>query len=241
MSLLDLRDEVAIVTGASRGIGLVIATTLQRAGARVIGLDLEISPELEAVSTLTFAADVKHPPGLAAIAAELDAAEVAPTILVNNAGIARDGVSWKLTDEAWDLVLAVNLKGAFNVARQWIPSLRAEGRGSIINISSINGLRGKFGQCNYAAAKAGLIGLTKSLAREVGAFNIRVNAIAPGMVATDLTLDLPEAIQAKAKEEALLPELATPQDIANAVLFLCSPLAARITGQVLQVDAGQYL
>ena len=146
-----------------------------------------------------------------------------------------------MSDEEWQSVLSVNLTGAFNLTRALAANMRSLGNGSIVNITSINGIRGKFGQANYSASKAGLIGLTKTLARELGPKGIRVNAVAPGMVMTEMALALPEEFLAKAKEESVLPELALPEDIANAVIFLLSDAARMITGEVIKVDAGQYI
>jgi len=146
-----------------------------------------------------------------------------------------------MSDEEWDAVIAVNLTGAFHVLRAVAAGMVAAGNGRIVNITSINGLRGKFGQINYSAAKAGLIGMTKTAARELGPKGITVNAIAPGMVLTEMALALPEEFRAQAIRETATKELATPEDVANAVLFLLSDGARMITGQVLQVDSGQYI
>ena len=170
-------------------------------------------------------------------------AELPPktSLLVNNAGITRDRSLAKLSDEEWQAVIAVNLTGAFNMIRAMTPLMRAAGSGRIVNIASINGLRGKFGQANYVAAKAGLIGLTKTSARELGPKNVTVNAVAPGMVLTDMTRKLPEQIRQQAAEEAALTYLPEPKDIALVVLFLLSDAARMITGEVIKVDAGQYI
>ena len=146
-----------------------------------------------------------------------------------------------MSDADWAAVLNVNLTGAFNMIRAVAPLMAGQGFGRIVNITSINGMRGKFGQANYAAAKSGLIGLTKTAAREFGKKGITVNAVAPGMVMTDMARALPEEILARAVAEAALPELADPQDVSNAVLFLLSDAARAITGEVLRVDAGQYI
>ena len=146
-----------------------------------------------------------------------------------------------MSDEEWGSVLDVNLGGAFRMIRALAPRMRAAGYGRIVNITSINGLRGKFGQSNYAAAKAGLVGLTKTAARELGPKGITVNAVAPGMVLTEMALALPEEFRQRAAAEAVLPDLATPQDIAACVLFLLSDAARMITGEVIRVDAGQYI
>jgi len=163
------------------------------------------------------------------------------SLLVNNAGITRDRSVLKMTDEEWQSVLSVNLTGAFHVVRALAPAMRDAGYGRIVNITSINGIRGKFGQANYSASKAGLIGLTKTLARELGPKGITVNAVAPGMVMTEMAKALPEEFLAKARAESVLPALAEPEDIANAVLFLLSDAARMITGEVIRVDAGQYI
>jgi acetoacetyl-CoA reductase/3-oxoacyl-[acyl-carrier protein] reductase len=166
---------------------------------------------------------------------------VPPTLLVNNAGITRDRSIAKMSDVDWAAVLNVNLTGAFNMIRAVAPLMARQAFGRIVNVTSINGLRGKFGQANYVAAKAGLIGLTKTAAREFGRKNITVNAVAPGMVMTDMARALPGEVILKAVDEAVLPELADPADISNAVLFLLSDAARAITGEVLRVDAGQYI
>ena len=175
------------------------------------------------------------------MAAALDAMDAPPTLLVNNAGITRDRSLIKMSDEEWRDVLDVNLTGAFNTIRALAPGMAEAGGGRVVNITSINGLRGKFGQANYSAAKAGMIGLTKTAARELGRKGITVNALAPGMVMTDMAHKLPEEFIRKAKDEGVLGRLSEPDDIANAVLFLLSDAARSITGQVLQVDSGQYI
>ena len=162
-------------------------------------------------------------------------------ILVNNAGSNRDSVVWKMTDQAWDEVLDADLGAAFRFTRAVVPIFREAGVGRIVNISSINGMRGKFGQSNYAAAKAGLIGFTKSIARELGGFNITANVVAPGLIETDMVKGMPEEAKQKSLSEIVLGHLGTPEDVAAAVTFLVSPRARHITGIVLQVDGGQYL
>ncbi len=164
-----------------------------------------------------------------------------PSVLVNNAGITRDRTIGKMSGADWADVIAVNLTGAFNMIRAVAPLMIARGFGRIVNITSINGLRGKFGQANYAAAKAGLIGLTKTAAREFGKKGVTVNAVAPGMVMTDMARALPKEVLDRAASEAALGAFATPCDISNAVLFLLSDAARAITGEVLRFDAGQYM
>ena len=238
---MDL-NQTAWVTGASQGIGLACAQGLASAGAQVVGLDISVSAELRAVAHTAVEVDISQFDAVEQQVATLADAGLTPTIIVNNAGITRDGVLWKMTEENWDAVIAVNLKGAFNLIRHLAPLMRKQGQGgSIINVTSINGLRGKFGQSNYAASKAGLIGLTKTAARELGRAGIRVNAVAPGMVLTEMARGLPEPVLKKAIDETVLGKLATVEDIADAVVFLASSTSGHITGQVLQVDGGQYI
>ncbi len=176
-----------------------------------------------------------------AVADAVAALPTAASLLVNNAGITRDRSLQKMSDSEWAAVLNVNLTGCFNMIRAVAPAMTTNGFGRIVNITSINGLRGKFGQANYAAAKAGLIGLTKTAAREFGKKGVTVNAVAPGMVMTDMAKALPPEILKRAVDEAALAELAHPDDIADAVLFLLSNAARAVTGEVLRVDAGQYI
>ncbi|MCC6150799.1 MAG: 3-oxoacyl-ACP reductase FabG [Planctomycetes bacterium] len=237
----DFTGQVAWVTGASRGIGLAVARAFHGRGAKVVGLDLDVSPELRAFAAQAVELDVSSTSGVSAACAALAKQGLAPDALVNNAGVTRDSVVWKMSEESWDLVLDVNLKGAFNLTREALPLMREKQQGAVVCVSSINGLRGKFGQSNYAASKAGLIGFAKSVAREAGKFGVRVNVVAPGMVETEMAQKVPPEIRQKALDETLLGRLAAPEDIANAVLFLSSGLGKHITGQVLQVDGGQYL
>lgn len=228
--------RVAVVTGGMRGIGRTIAEGLVAGGAEVHVFDREAGDP---------------PPGL--IAHPVDVSDSASVngafaaigkpvhLLVNNAGITRDRSLLKLSDEDWQAVLQVNLTGAFNLIRAVAPGMVVAGTGRIVNIVSINGLRGKFGQANYAAAKGGLIALTKTAAREFGPKGVTVNAVAPGMVLTEMTAHLPAEIRARAEAESALKRLPEAGDIAAATLFLLSDLARRITGEVLKVDAGQYI
>jgi len=162
-------------------------------------------------------------------------------ILVCNAGITWDGVIWKMSEEQWDRVIAVNLKGYFNYNRAAAMVFKEQKRGKIVNISSINGLRGKFAQCNYAASKGGEIALSKSLAKELGKFNVNVNVVAPGMVLTEMMEAIPAEFKATAMAETVLGRFATPDDVAHLVAFLCSERARHITGEVIKIDGGQYI
>lgn len=228
----------AIVTGGSRGIGRTIAGALGEAGAQVHVFDIDGPQQSDSFPHQFVRIDIADSDAVKVAIADLPQA---PTLLVNNAGITRDRSIAKMSDVDWAAVLNVNLTGAFNMIRAVAPLMARQAFGRIVNIASINGLRGKFGQANYAAAKAGLIGLTKTAAREFGPKNITVNAVAPGMVMTDMARALPDEVIRKAVDEAVLPELADPTDISNAVLFLLSDAARAITGEVLRVDAGQYI
>jgi NAD(P)-dependent dehydrogenase (short-subunit alcohol dehydrogenase family) len=234
----SFRDHRAIVTGGSRGIGRAIADALGDAGAQVSIFDVNEPDRLERSKHRFVRVDIADGNAVRAAIGEF---EKAPTLLVNNAGITRDRSIAKMSDSDWSTVLNVNLTGTFNMIRAVAPRMVEQGFGRIVNITSINGLRGKFGQANYSAAKAGMIGLTKTAAKELGAKGITVNAVAPGMVMTDMARVLPEEILITALDEAALIELADPQDISNAVLFLLSDAARRITGEILRVDAGQYI
>ena len=234
---LDFSGRAALVTGGSRGIGLAITRALIDHGASVHVFDL--APGEGADEWYAFhQVDIADSASVAAAVSRLPSPIV---LLVHNAGITRDRSILKMSDDEWQSVLAVNLSGAFHVTRALAPAMREAGYGRIVNITSINGLRGKFGQANYSASKAGLIGLTKTLARELGPRGITVNAVAPGMVMTEMARSLPAEFLAKAREESVLPALAEPEDIANAVMFLLSDAARRITGEVIRVDAGQYI
>ena len=235
---LDFKGRAAVVTGGARGIGLAIARALLGHGARVNVFDISPGEEKEAAPYRFHPVDIADS---ASVAAAVSRIAEPVSLLVNNAGIARDKSMVNMSDEEWNAVLSVNLTGAFHVTRALAPAMRKAGYGRIVNITSINGMRGKFGQANYSASKAGLIGLTKALARELGPKGVTVNAVAPGMVMTDMARGLPEEIVARAKAESVLPELARPEDVANLVLFLLSDAARMITGEVIRVDAGQYI
>ncbi|HEY6203722.1 MAG TPA: 3-oxoacyl-ACP reductase FabG [Candidatus Limnocylindria bacterium] len=246
----ELTGRVALVTGGSRGIGRAIATDLARAGADVVftfrsdsdGAALTMRV-IEARGRCAIALRADGTDRTAAGRAVMDtvARFGRLDILVNNAGINRDAVVWKMDDYAWDDVLDADLGAAFRFTRAAVPAMRDSGGGRIVNIASINGLRGKFGQSNYAAAKGGLIAFTKSVAREVAAFGITANAVAPGLIETDMVAAMPEKARAASVAETVVGHLGIPEDVAAAVTFLASDRARHITGTVLQVDGGQRL
>jgi 3-oxoacyl-[acyl-carrier protein] reductase len=228
--------RTALVTGGARGIGRGIAERLARRGAQVEVFDREAGVPGDGLRF--HVVDITDGKAVTAAVAALPAP---PLLLVNNAGITRDRSLLKMTDDEWDAVIDVNLTGAFHVLRAVAPGMVAAGFGRIVNVVSINGLRGKFGQANYAASKAGLVGLTKTAARELGPKGVTVNAVAPGMVLTEMALALAAEFRQKALDESVLKQLPEVEDIANAVLFLLSDAARMITGEVLRVDAGQYI
>jgi len=247
---MNLEGKNAIVTGGSIGIGTSIALTIGRAGANVAINYRRHADEANAV------VDEIKKMGRKALAIKADVASFKEAeemvkkvveefgsidILVCNAGINRDNVVWKMTEEDWDTVITTNLKGYFNYIHAVAPYFREQKHGRIINITSINGLRGKFGQSNYAASKAGIIGLTKTVARELGRSQVTVNAIAPGMILTEMAKQLEQKWLDIAKAETVLDKLGEPEDVANLVVFLASDLAGHITGQVISVDGGQYI
>ena len=247
---LGLRGKGAIVTGGSLGIGRAIALELAREGVSVAVNYRRHDSEASAVVSqieklgqkgLTVKADVSSYSDAEKMVSQVVGAFGGLHILVCNAGITSDGVIWKMTEQQWDQVIAVNLKGYFNYNRAAALVFKEQKYGKIVNISSINGLRGKFGQANYAASKGGEIALSKTLARELGRFNVNVNCIAPGMVLTDMMQKIPMEFQAKAMDETVLGRFATPEDVAHLVAFLCSDLARHITGEVIKVDGGQYI
>jgi 3-oxoacyl-[acyl-carrier protein] reductase len=247
---MNLDGRTALVTGASRGIGRAVALALAKTGANVVinyvsnaraGQKVAGEAERAGARVLLFQADVSRPEE----AAELVQAGVDEfgrlDILVNNAGITRDNLLMRMQDEDWDAVLNVNLKGAFNTTRAALRYMLKARYGRIINISSIIGLRGNAGQANYAAAKAGLIGLTKSVAREIGSRNITVNAVAPGFILTEMTDKLPQEVRERMISEIPLGRFGTPEDVAALITFLASEAAGYITGQVIAVDGGMAI
>ncbi len=235
--LLSLAGRTALVSGSGGAIGAAAARLLQRAGARVVGVDL---PGHEPPAGIEFLpCDLGDADDLATLRERLAGRSLPTDVLVHCAGITRDAVLWKLPPADWDRVMRVNLDSAFHLLRMVVPTMREAGRGNVVLVASINGERGKFGQSNYAASKAGLIALAKTAAKELGAFGVRVNAIAPGWIDTAMTAELPQAAREAAIEESALGRLGRPDDVARAVLFLCSDLSSHVTGQVLRVDGGQ--
>lgn len=242
-------NDLALVTGASRGIGLAIAERLARAGATVVGTATTIEGA-EAITAAFKAQDLKgrgavyHAgtvDGVEALMASLEAHEGLPTILVNNAGIARDHLILRMKPEDWDQTININLSSAFRLSKACLKRMLKERRGRIINISSVVGAIGNAGQSHYAAAKAGLVGFTKSLAREMGSRNITVNAVAPGFIETDMTRGLNPEQRAAYSSQIPLGRFGDAADVAHAVLFLASREAGYITGQTLHVNGGMYM
>ncbi len=235
--LLALDDKVAVVTGSGGGIGGAASSLLVAAGATVYAVDL---PGRPVPSGVRFApCDIGDRAAVRELVAHVSKEAGRLDVLVHAAGIVRDGVLWKMTDDDWADVLRVNLDAAFWLLRASAPLMRAGGGGSVVLVTSINGERGKFGQANYAAAKAGLIGLGRSAARELGRFGVRVNLVAPGWIETGMTAGLPESARIKAVEETALGRPGRPEDVAAAILFLVSDMSRHVTGQIVRVDGGQ--
>ena len=246
MTTIDLGGRTAFVTGSTRGIGLAVARALHKAGAKVaiVGRD-ESRARIVALElgegTVGVACDVADAGQVEAAIAAAEKALGPIDILVNNAGLTRDNILLRLSEEDWDAVLDANLKGAFLTTRAVIKGMMKRRTGRIINISSVVGLTGNKGQANYAASKAGLVGLTKSVAKEYASRGVLANCIAPGFIETDMTAALPSEARTALLEQIALGRLGRPDDIAAAVLFLASDLAAYITGQVLVVDGGMVI
>jgi 3-oxoacyl-[acyl-carrier protein] reductase len=244
---MELSGQVALVTGGSRGIGRAIAEELAAAGARVAVAARDLTRAEEAAAALpgeghrAYRVDVADPAAVDALVAAVEQDFERLDILVNNAGVTRDNVLFRLKNEDWDLVVDTNLRGAFAAIRAAARGMVRRRYGRIVNISSVVGLVGNRGQANYAAAKAGLLGLTKAVAKELASRNVLVNAVAPGYIETDMTAALSEEARQALLSQIALGRLGTPRDVAAAVRFLVGPGAAYITGQVLVVDGGMVL
>ena len=246
---MDFQGRTSIVTGASQGIGKAIALELSREGVEVILVDIQ-KEKLEEVAdkirenkgkAAVFAADVSRMDEAMEVAEAVVKSNEKIDHLVNNAGITRDNLLMRMKEEEWDSVLKVNLKGVFNFSKAVIRNMINNRYGRIVNISSIVGLIGNVGQCNYSASKAGVIGFTKSVAREVASRGITVNAVAPGYIATPMTESLPESVQQKFRDWIPVKRFGTPEEITHAVKFLLSDEAAYITGQVINVNGGMLM
>jgi 3-oxoacyl-[acyl-carrier protein] reductase len=243
---VDLSNRVALVTGSTRGIGRAIATTCLEAGARVaiVGRDKTRADEAAAAlgpDARGFGCDISDVAAVTRLVSEVEAAFGAIDILVNNAGLTRDNIVPRLKDEDWQTVIDTNLRGAFAAIRAASRGMMKRRWGRIISIASVVGLTGNKGQANYAASKAGLIGLTKSVAKELASRNVLANVVAPGFIDTDMTADLNADARATLSKQIPLERLGTPQDIAGMVAFLASDHASYITGQVFVVDGGMVM
>ncbi len=247
---MDLEGKAAIVTGGSLGIGTAIALDLARSGADV-ALNYrkheaeanEVVKRIEEMGRkgLAVKADVSRFEDAQNMVAKVKETFGRLDILVNNAGVNWDGVVWKMSEEQWDQVINIDLKGCFNYIRAVSPIFREQKSGKIVNITSINALRGKFGQANYSAAKAGIVGLTKAVAKELGKYSVNVNAVAPGLIETEMMKDLPDNVKQVAIDETVFKRLGQPDDVAKVVTFLCTEAARHVTGEVIKVDGGQYI
>ncbi len=245
-----LEGKTALITGAARGIGKAIALKFAAEGANVAFTDLVIDENGKATEDEIAAFGVKAK-GYASNAADFAQTEEVVKqvkeefgsidILVNNAGITKDGLMLRMSEAQWDAVIAVNLKSAFNFIHACVPVMMRQRGGSIINMASVVGVHGNAGQCNYAASKAGLIALAKSIAQEMGAKGIRANAIAPGFIETAMTAALPDDVRAEWCKKIPLRRGGTPEDVANVALFLASDLSAYVSGQVIQIDGGMNM
>lgn len=246
---INLSGEIALVTGASRGIGQAIAEVLGGQGATVIGTATSeagaaaISERLQTVGIKGrgVVLNVASSESVDAALKDIEATEGSPSILINNAGITRDNLLIRMKAEEWDEIMNTNLASVFRLSKGVLRAMMKARKGRIVTIASVVGVMGNAGQSNYAAAKAGIIGFSKSLAREVGSRGITVNVVAPGFVATDMTSKLPVEQQEKLQEQVPLGRLGSVQDVAHAVAFLASPAASYITGETLQVNGGMYM
>jgi len=246
--MIDLTGKVAMVTGGSRGIGYAIAARLYDHGADVALVDIDATGVEQAGRSFAgkgrvvpITADVSSADQTERAVATAESGLGPIDVLVNNAGLTRDGMLVRMGEADWDLVIDVNLKGAFLMTKLMSRGMMKRRWGRIVNVASVVGIIGNKGQANYAASKAGLIGLTKAVAKELASRNVLINAVAPGFIDTDMTKQLPEAARQVLMDQIPLQRLGTPDDVADAVLFLASDLASYITGQVLVVDGGMVM
>jgi len=242
----QLDGLVALVTGGSRGIGREICKLFASEGARVMVVDVALEGARETAgicgeNALAFKMDVSNAEEVEKVVEEIVSAAGKIDILVNNAGITRDNLLLRMSDEEWDTVIAVNLRGVFLCTRAVAREMLRQRSGSIINISSVSGLHGNAGQANYSASKAGIVGLTKTAAKELASRNIRVNAVAPGFIRTEMTEVLPQKVKDSALAGIPLKRFGEAGDVAKAILFLASPSSSYITGQVIVVDGGMAI
>lgn len=245
----SLEGQIALVTGASRGIGRAVALELGKLGATVIGTatsangaaDIAAGLEEAGLKGTGLALDVTDAPACEAVVGEIEKRYGAVGILVNNAGITRDNLAMRMKDDEWDSVIDTNLKSVFRMSRLVMRGMMKARNGRIINITSVVGSAGNPGQANYAAAKAGVAGMSRALARELGSRNITVNCVAPGFIDTDMTRALPDAARDALLGNIALGRLGRPEEIAGAVAFLASPAAAYVTGTTLHVNGGMYM
>ena len=245
-----LKDKVAIVTGAGRGIGRAIALKYAQEGANVVITDLKIDETVEAfieelkglgVKAKAYASNAANFDDAHKLIEEVLADFGRIDVLVNNAGITRDGLMMRMTEEQWDLVINVNLKSAFNLIHAVTPVMLKQKAGSIINMASVVGVSGNAGQTNYSASKAGMIGLAKSIAKELGSRGVRANAIAPGFIITDMTHALNDEVRKQWEAQIPLRRGGTPEDVANVATFLASDLSSYVTGQTIHVCGGMNM
>ena len=248
--MIDLKDKVAIVTGGSRGIGAEIAKLLGSLGAKVAVNYNRSAEQAEALvaeikamgsDAMACQADVSSLPDAEALVAAAKEKWGSVHILVTSAGMNWDSTIWKMTAEQWQKVIDVDLTGTFNYIRACAPIFREQKWGRIITITSINGLRGKFGQTNYSAAKGGVLGLTKAAAKDLGKYLVTSNSVAPGFILTEMGEAMPDEFKQIAINEGVLKKAGLPKDVANLVAFLASDAAGHITGEVIKVDGGQYI
>lgn len=245
----SLEGKVALVTGASYGIGFALATAYAQAGAKIVFNDIKqelvdkglAAYKAEGIDAKGYVCDVTNEEQVNAMVAQIEKEVGVIDILVNNAGITRDGLMMRMSEQQWDMVINVNLKSAFNFVHACTPIMMRQKAGSIINMASVVGVHGNAGQANYSASKAGMIGLAKSIAQELGSRGIRANAIAPGFIITDMTAGLSEEVKTEWAKKIPLRRGGTPEDVANIATFLASDMSSYVSGQVIQVDGGMNM